>query len=148
MVNKARAIFQDGILRYLVARSKACVYGRSLAGFVGLKPAGGMDSLVSVVCCQVQVTDHLSRGVLPSVVCLGAIVKPRQCGGPGQLGAVAPRGEGGGEYRVILRNRSQNCHVRLSDVTSLPAVESVRYGSNHSTRLQAYLQLPGLGSCH
>jgi hypothetical protein len=34
--------------------------------------------------------DHSSRGVLPSVVCLSLIVKPRQWGGPGPLGAVAP----------------------------------------------------------
>jgi hypothetical protein len=46
-----------------------------------------------VVCCQVEVSrraDHSSRGVLPSVVCLSVIVKPRSGGGPGPLGAVAP----------------------------------------------------------
>ena len=104
MVNNARARFQDGILSHLVARSKACVCGRSPAGSAGLKPAGGMDSLVSVVCCQVEVTDHSSRGALPSVVCLSVIVKPRKCGGPGPVVAVAPRG--GGEYKVILSKRS------------------------------------------
>ena len=50
---------------------------------------------MSVVCCQVEVTNHSSRGVLPSVVCLSVIVEPRQCGGPGPVGAVAPRGGGG-----------------------------------------------------
>jgi hypothetical protein len=40
--------------------------------------------------------DHSSRGVLSSVVCLSVIVKPRQCGGSGPLGAVAPMGGGGG----------------------------------------------------
>jgi hypothetical protein len=37
--------------------SKACVCGRWLAGIAGSNPAGGMDvlSLVSVVCCQVEV---------------------------------------------------------------------------------------------
>ena len=36
----------------VVARSKAWVCGRSLAGIVGSNPAGGMDvSLVSVVSC-------------------------------------------------------------------------------------------------
>jgi hypothetical protein len=35
---------------------------------------------------------HSSRGVLPSVVCLSVIVKPRQF--PGPLGAVAPFGGG------------------------------------------------------
>jgi hypothetical protein len=34
--------------------------------------------------------DHSSRGVLPSVVCLNVIVKPRKWGGLGPLGAVAP----------------------------------------------------------
>jgi len=31
--------------------------------------------------------DHLSRGVLPSEMCLSVIMKPRQCGGPGPLGS-------------------------------------------------------------
>jgi hypothetical protein len=34
--------------------------------------------------------DQSSRGVLPSVVCLSVIAKPRQLGGPGPIGAVAP----------------------------------------------------------
>ena len=37
-----------------VARSKALVCGRSLAGSVGSNPFGGMD--VNVVCCQVEVS--------------------------------------------------------------------------------------------
>jgi hypothetical protein len=78
-------------------RSLRRVCGRSLVGFAGSKPAGGMNSLVSVAYCQVEVTDHSSRGVLPWVVCLSVIVKPRQCGSPYPVGAVAPRGEGGGE---------------------------------------------------
>jgi hypothetical protein len=42
----------------VAARSKAWVYGRSLAGIVVSKPAGGHGclSLVSVVCCQVEVS--------------------------------------------------------------------------------------------
>jgi hypothetical protein len=49
----------------VVARTKAWVYGSSLAG-------DGCLSLVSVVFCQrsLQRTDHSSRGVLPSVACL------------------------------------------------------------------------------
>ena len=44
----------------VVAPSKARVCGRSLAGIAGSNPAGDMDvslslSLVSVVCCQVEV---------------------------------------------------------------------------------------------
>ena len=41
------------------ATSKACVCGHSLAGIAGSNPAGGMDvclSVVSVVCCQVEVS--------------------------------------------------------------------------------------------
>jgi hypothetical protein len=37
-------------------------------------------SVLSVVCCQVKFSvsaDHYSRGVLPTVVCLSVIVKPR-----------------------------------------------------------------------
>jgi hypothetical protein len=38
--------------------SKACVCGRSLAGVAGSIPAGGLDvcRLLSVVCCQVEVS--------------------------------------------------------------------------------------------
>ena len=39
------------------ARSKSWDCGRSLAGSAGSNPAGGMDmSVVSVVCCQVEVS--------------------------------------------------------------------------------------------
>jgi hypothetical protein len=41
----------------VTARSKAWVYGRSLAGIAGSNLAGGMDvCLKSVVCCQVEVS--------------------------------------------------------------------------------------------
>jgi len=42
----------------VAVRSKAWVYGRSLAGIVGSNPAGGMDvlSVLSVVCCHVEVS--------------------------------------------------------------------------------------------
>ena len=40
----------------VAARSKAWVCGRSLAEIADSNPVGGMDmSLVSVVCCQVEV---------------------------------------------------------------------------------------------
>ena len=52
----------------VVARSKAWVYGRSLAGIAGSNPAGNMDvslSLVSVVCCQAEASatcrSHVQR---------------------------------------------------------------------------------------
>jgi len=57
-------------------------FGRSLDGNVGSNPSRGMDiCLLSVVCCQAEVSasaDHSSRGVLPDVVFLGVIVKPRR----------------------------------------------------------------------
>jgi len=42
----------------VAARSKAQVCGRSPAGFVGSNPTGGHGclSVVSVVCCQVEVS--------------------------------------------------------------------------------------------
>jgi hypothetical protein len=42
----------------VAARPKAWVYGCSLAGVAGSNPTDGMDvlSLVSVVCCQVEVS--------------------------------------------------------------------------------------------
>jgi hypothetical protein len=56
--------------------SGSAVYGvglRPLAywdcGFE-FRPGHGCLSIVSVVCCQVEVAGHSSRGVLPSVVCL------------------------------------------------------------------------------
>jgi hypothetical protein len=39
----------------VAARSKARVCGRSLAGIVGSNAAGDMD-VVSVVCCQVEIS--------------------------------------------------------------------------------------------
>ena len=40
----------------VAARSKAWVYGRSPAKIVGSNPTEGMDmSVVSVVCCQLEV---------------------------------------------------------------------------------------------
>jgi hypothetical protein len=63
----------------VAARSKAWVFGRTLAGIVGLNPAGNVDilSLVSDMCCQLEMclrrVDLLSRGVLPTVVCLSVI---------------------------------------------------------------------------
>ena len=47
--------------------------------------------LLRVLCVDRQTalrwTDHSSRGVLPTVVCLSVIVEPQR-GGPGPLGAV------------------------------------------------------------
>ena len=61
---------------------------------------------VSSVLCVIRKrflrrADHSSRGVLPSGVCLSAIVKPRQKGGPGPQGAHALLGGGGEDWHLI-----------------------------------------------
>jgi hypothetical protein len=85
-------------IRYMpisvAVRSMVWVCSRSLAGIAGSNPAGDMD--VSRECCAWSGRSlcdgliTLSREVLPSVVCLRVIVKPRQCGGRGPLGTVEP----------------------------------------------------------
>ena len=56
-------------------------------------------SLISVVCCQVEVSvsvcDHSTRGVLPSVMCLSVIVKSRKGEGPGPYGLLDQGKRGG-----------------------------------------------------
>ena len=64
------------------SRSKACVYGRSLAGIAGSDPARCMDVCllwVSVVVRQMSLrrADRSYGGVLPSVVCLSVIDETR-----------------------------------------------------------------------
>ena len=67
----------------VAARSKAWVCGRSLAGIVGSNPAGSMDiylSVVSVVCCQVEVSSTgrslVQRSPTDYVAKLCVIVNP------------------------------------------------------------------------
>jgi hypothetical protein len=70
----------------VAVRSKAWVYGRSLAGIVGLNPAGGTDvclSVVSVVCFLVDVSATSWSLVQRSPTECGVskmcvIMKPRQ----------------------------------------------------------------------
>ena len=66
----------------MAIRSKEWVCGRSVVGIVGLNLAGGMEPCLLCVLCVVRYRslyrpDHSSTGVLPSVVCLSVIVKPR-----------------------------------------------------------------------
>ena len=53
----------------------------------------GWLSLVSVVCCHVEVSpaDHSSGRLSRSVVCLSVIVRPREWGGPDPVGYAVPR---------------------------------------------------------
>ena len=54
----------------MAKRSKARVYGRSLAGIAGSNPDGGINvSFVSDVCCQVQVSATDQSIVQRTVVC-------------------------------------------------------------------------------
>ena len=76
----------------MAAQSKASVYVLSLAGIAGSNPAGESPSCdCSVLTGRILyvLSDHSSRGVLTSVVCLGVIVKPRIRGGPDPLVAVS-----------------------------------------------------------
>ena len=62
----------------MAARSKACVYGRSLAGIVGSNPSVDMAVCILQVFCGVcerslHRADLSSREVLPNVVCLNVM---------------------------------------------------------------------------
>jgi hypothetical protein len=73
--------------------SRRCVAFRLLGLWVWIPPRTWMsvDGELCVARYRSQRrADHSPRGVLPSVVCLSVIVKPRQWGGPGPLGVVAP----------------------------------------------------------
>jgi hypothetical protein len=66
----------------MAAHSKGWDCGRSISGSAGSNPPGGMDvSLLWVLYVfrwrSLWRADHSSRGVLPSLVCLSVIVKPR-----------------------------------------------------------------------
>ena len=66
----------------MVARSKGWVCGPSLAGIVGSNPVGSINvcplRLMSVVRqSSLRGADHFSRGILPLVVYLSVIVRPR-----------------------------------------------------------------------
>jgi len=69
----------------LAARSKAWFYGRLLARIAGSNPAGCMDVCLLWMLGVVRKrslwrTDRLSRGVIPSVVCLRMMEEPyREC---------------------------------------------------------------------
>jgi hypothetical protein len=73
------------------AWSKAWVCSRSLAGIAVSNAEGGIDVCVCESCVLSgrglrEGADHLSRGVLQSLVFLSVIVKSRHRGGTGPLG--------------------------------------------------------------
>jgi hypothetical protein len=66
----------------VATRYKTWVCGRSLSEIAGSNPAGDMDVCLLLMCVCYQVkslrrADHLSKGVLLSVLCLSVIVYPR-----------------------------------------------------------------------
>ena len=61
----------------MAAPSKAWVHSCSIAGIAGSNPAAGLDVMSGSCECCVRRADRSSRGVLPNVVCLCVIVKPR-----------------------------------------------------------------------
>ena len=67
----------------VAARSSSLVYGRALAEIAGSNPSGGMDACLLLALRVVRYrslrrADHSPTGVLPNVVCVSVIVKPRQ----------------------------------------------------------------------
>jgi hypothetical protein len=79
----------------VIARSKAWVCGRSLAGILGKNPAEGMKVYLLWSSCVVRYrslrrADYSFRGVLPNAVCLHVIAKPWWWEGPPSLRSVAP----------------------------------------------------------
>jgi hypothetical protein len=63
----------------VAGRCKVRVYGRAVPVIASSGPIEGMD--ICAVCWQVERclrrADRLSRAVVPSVVCLCVVVKPR-----------------------------------------------------------------------
>ena len=109
------------------ARSKAWVCEISFAGIVGSNPAGAMDVCAVWMLCVVRKSslsraDLLSRGVLPTVVCLSVIVKPGQWEDPGPLGTVAKWGGGLLKFDYPL-------HLDYEDSDSLKAESVVFFGA-------------------
>jgi hypothetical protein len=79
----------------VAARSKAWVFGRSLAGIAGSNHAVGMNVSFFWVLCVVRYSslrraDHSSGGVLQSVVCLSVISKTSRKMRPRPTRAVEP----------------------------------------------------------
>ena len=85
----------------------------------------GYLSLVSVVCCQVEVS--ASKGVLPSVVCLSVIMNPRWWGGLCPL-ALLRHGKNK-KYRALIS--LLNCRMwpthKSSHTVGLPVVFCISY---------------------
>jgi hypothetical protein len=80
----------------MAERSKANIYGRSLAGIADLNPARGMDVCLLWVLCVFQVDVSFAgrflvqRSPADCGVSMCVIYKPQELGGPGPRWPVAP----------------------------------------------------------
>jgi hypothetical protein len=107
----------------VAARSKAWFYGRSLAGTTNSNPAGGMYSYVCVlwVLCVVKWRSlrrayHLSRGVLPIVVCLSVIEEIHR-------GGLDPLGMSNHEHNISTAGwQTQGSHYRFHNYWRTPYI--------------------------
>jgi hypothetical protein len=96
--NTIKAMFTFIIVTCHAQRPRGLRRGAEATRLLGLRvwiPLVNMYVCLLCVLCVVRYrslrrADHSSRGVLPCVVCLCGMVKPRQWGGPGPLGTVAP----------------------------------------------------------
>jgi hypothetical protein len=103
----------------VAARSEAWVCGRSPAGIAGSNPAGACRS----VSCEGWVLSGtglcvglVTRSVLPRAMCLSAIVKPWQWGGPGPLGAVEPWKNHDSKRYIIYKRKHERARITFSVV--------------------------------
>ena len=76
--------------------------------------------VVSVVCCQVEVSatsrSHVHRSPIECGALLCVIYKPRQRGGPGPLGAVAPDKQTNKNTQTNLKTKQiPNSHLLSPD---------------------------------
>ena len=107
----------------VAARSKTWVCGRSPAEIVGSNPTGGHGclSVVSVLCCQVEVSatgwSLAQRGSTDCGASLCVIYIPREWGGHGPLGAVAP------ETNIKYDLKHLNCAL-YEDVRDVKRVQN------------------------
>ena len=93
--------------------------GSASARLLGLRVRISPGTLKSV-CCQCCVWSGKGL-VLPSVVCLSTIVKPRQLGDPGPLAAVAPQAIHSTDLHVAHSNESLFRQGSLTEDTDCSA---------------------------
>jgi hypothetical protein len=115
-------------MSYIVSRwprgvRRGSAAARLLRLSVQIPPGHGCLSLVSVVCCQEEVS--ATGRLLQSVVCLSVIVKPRRWGGSGPLATVAPwKKHKIAPLYVALSNERYATFLLILDLNSLSVTKS------------------------